>query len=143
MNRQQKIALYQLIVTGAALFISTIAVVILYRFFGMPRAFGGFGFVGFVGFCGLSPLLFRKKKDKVDFDERDQQIQLRANFAGYLSTYLFIVAACMIPWFIIGPKGTITVNALPWLVFGEMFVFIIVQSITTLVQYHRGGKGNE
>jgi len=143
MNRWQKIAWYQLIVTGVALFISIIAVGILYRFVGMPRALGGCGFIGFVGFCGLSPLLFRKKKGKVDFDERDKQIQLRASFAGYLSTYLFIVAACMIPWWIIGYKGSITVNALPWLVFGQMIILIFVQSITTLIQYGRGGKGEK
>ena len=40
MNRWQKIAWFNLIVTGVALFISIIAVGILYRFVGMPRAFG-------------------------------------------------------------------------------------------------------
>jgi hypothetical protein len=52
---------------------------------------------------------------------------------------LFVLAA-MVPWFIKGPQGMITVNYLPWMVFGGMFVVTLVQAIATLEQYGWRGE---
>ena len=46
--------------------------------------------------------------------------------------WLLFVAAAMVPWFITGPDGLITVNYLPWMVFGGMFVVMFVQAIRHL-----------
>ena len=145
MNRYQKIAWFNLIVVSLALGLSVIAFSIGYFFFGVPacQAVAGFGFIGIMGFCGLSPVLFRKDKSKVQFDERDTAIQRKAVIAAYATFWLLFVAAAMIPWFIIGPNGTITVNYLPWMVFGGMFVVVLMQSIATLTQYGWKGKDNE
>jgi hypothetical protein len=48
---------------------------------------------------------------------------------------VLFVAAAMIPWFVTGPNGTITVSYLPWMVLGGFFVVELVQAIATLEQY--------
>jgi hypothetical protein len=83
----------------------------------------------------MTPALFRKDKDKVRCDERDLAIQRKATIAAYVTFWGLFVAAAMIPWFITGPDGMITVNYLPWMVFGGMFVVMLMQAIVTLGQY--------
>jgi hypothetical protein len=145
MNRMQKIAWFNLIVTSLALGLSIAAFGVAYFIFGLPtcRAAGGFGFIGIMGFCGLSPVLFRKDKSKVQFDERDTAIQRKAVGFAYAIFWVLFVAAAMIPWFIIGPNGNITVNYLPWMVFGGMCVVMLLQSIVTLNEYGWRGDGDK
>jgi hypothetical protein len=114
MNKQQKIAWFNLVVVTLALGLSVIAFSIGYFIFGAParQAAGGFGFIGIMGFLGLTPVLFRKDKDKVQADERDLMILRKANIIAYSVFWLLFGAAAMVPWFIIGPDGTITVNYL-------------------------------
>jgi hypothetical protein len=139
----QKIAWFNLIVISFALGLSVIAFSIGYFVFGAParQAAAGFGFIGIMGFCGLSPILFRKDKSKVQYDERDTAIQRKAAIVAYSFFWLLFVAAAMTPWFILGPNGNITVNYLPWMVFGGMFVVMLLQSIVTLNEY--GWKGEK
>ena len=145
MNRFQKIAWFNLIVISLALGLSIAAFGVAYLIFGLPicRAAGGFGFMGIMGFCGLSPVLFRKDKSKVQFDERDSAINRKAVLVAYSIFWVLFVAAAMIPWFIIGPNGTITTNYLPWMVFGGMCVVMLLQSIVTLNEYGWRVKENE
>ena len=137
MNRMQKIAWFNLIVVSLALGLSVVAFCIGYFIFGAParQAAAGFGFIGIMGFAGLSPVLFRKDKSKVQYDERDTKIQRKAVGFAYAIFWVLFVAAAMIPWFIIGPNGTITTNYLPWMVFGGMCVVMLLQSIVTLNEY--------
>jgi hypothetical protein len=144
MNRMQKIARFNLIVVSLALGLSVAAFGIAYLIFGLPanRAAGGFGLIGLMGFSGLSPVLFRKDKSKVQFDERDTAIQRKAAIVAYSVFWLLFVAAAMAPWFIIGPNGTITTNYLPWMVFGGMCVVMLLQSIVILSEYGWKTKGD-
>jgi len=130
---------------GLALLLSLVAVSVAYFWFGLPirRAVGGFGFIGVLGFAALAPVLFKKEKGKIELDERDLLIKKKAMLAAYSSFWVLFVLATMIPWFIIGPKGTITVNYLPWMVFGGMFVVTAVQAIVTLEQYGWRDKGEK
>jgi len=145
MNRMQKIAWFNLIVTSLALGLSIAAFGVAYFIFGLPtyRAAGGFGFIGIMGLSGLSPVLFRKDKSKVQFDERDTAIQRKAAIVAYSFFWLLFVAAAMTPWFILGPNGNITVNYLPWMVFGGMFTVMFLQSIVTLNEYGWRGDGDK
>ena len=142
MNRHQKIAWFVLTMEAIALALSLVAFGVAYFIFGLPahRAAGGFGFIGIMGFVALAPLLFKKDRDKVQLDERDLLIKRKVMLAAYWMFWPLFVLGAMIPWFIIGPKGTITVNYLPWMVFGGMFVVMLVQSIVILEEYGRGGK---
>jgi len=137
MNRAQKIARFSLIVIFIALTLSVIAVGVLYFVVGLPiqRALGGFGFIGICGLTGLSPILYKKERGKVSFDERDLLIQKKASLAAYLIFWFLFVLAAMIPFFILGPRGTISVKYLPAMVFGGMVTVMLVQSIVTLEQY--------
>jgi hypothetical protein len=137
MNRAQKTAWFTLIVLALALGLSLAAFCVGYFIVGVParRAAAGFGFIGIMGLLGLIPVLFRNDKAKVQCDERDVMIQRRANIAAYGVFWVLFVVAAMIPWFITGPNGTITINYLPWMVFGGMFVVMLVQALVTLQQY--------
>jgi len=145
MNRAHKIVWFTLIMLGLALGLSLAAVSVAYFGFGLPirPALSGFGFIGIMGFSCLAPVLFKKEKGKVELDERDLLIQKKASLAAYTAFWVLFVAAAMIPWFIIGPKGTITVNYLPWMIFGGMFVVMLVQSIVTLEEYGWRDKGEK
>lgn len=145
MSRAQKIARFNLIVILIALILSAIAVSVFYFVVDLPirRAFGGFGFMGITGLMGLSPLLYKKGRGKVSFDERDELINYRAVLAAYSVFWLVFTAACMIPWFIIGPSGSISVNVLPIMLFGIGITLMLVHSLVILVQYGRGGKDGE
>jgi hypothetical protein len=145
MNRAQKTAWFTLIVLALALGLSLAAFCVGYFIVGVParRAAAGFGFIGIMGLLGLIPVLFRNDKAKVQCDERDVMIQRRANIAAYGVFCVLFAAAAMIPWFVTGPNGTITINYLPWMVFGGMFVVMLVQALVTLQQYGWTDKGEQ
>jgi len=145
MNRAQKIARFNLIVILIALTLSAIAVSVFYFVVDLPirGAFGGFGFMGITGLMGLSPLLYKKERGKVSFDERDELINYRAVLVAYSVFWLVFTAACMIPWSIIGPSGSISVNVLPIMLFGIGITLMLVHSLVILVQYGRRGKDGE
>lgn len=140
MNRAQKIAWSLVITISTGFIVSCIAVAILYIKVGMPRALAGLGFMGIAGLGGFSPLIFRKDKGKVTFDERDKLIKRRAALAGFATSYLFVGLACMIPFSILGPKASISVIRLPNIFGGAALSAFFVTSVAILVQYGWGGE---
>jgi len=116
---------------------------VLYFTVGMPKAAAGFGFVGIAGLGGLAPLLIKKDKGSVTFDERDRLIKRRAALAGFGTSYLFVGLACMLPFFILGPKASISVGWLPEIFGGAALILFFVHSVAILVQYGWGGKGEK
>ena len=145
MNRAQKIAFFTLVMLALALVLSLIAVGVAYFGFGLPlrRAAGGFGFIGVMGFSALAPLFFRKDKQEVQLDERDLLIKRKAMLAAYCGFWPLFVLAAMVPFFVHGPDGTVSVKYLCWMVFGGMFVVMLVQAIVTLEEYGWRNKDNE
>jgi hypothetical protein len=140
MNKAQKIAWFLVITISVAVTVSCIAVAVLYVKFGMPRALGGLGFTGIAGLGGLGSLIFKKDKGKVIFDERDKLIKERAKLAGFTAAFLFAGLGCMIPFFILGPKASISVIWLPNMWCGTFLTSFFVHSVAVLIQYGRGGK---
>ncbi len=143
MNRVQKIAWSLVITISFGFILSCIAVAILYVKVGMPKAVAGLGFMGVAGLGGFSPLIFKKDKGKVTFDERDRLIKRRAALAGFATLYLFVCLACMIPFSILGPKASISVIWLPNIFGGAALSAFFVTSLAILVQYGWGGKGEK
>jgi len=145
MNRAQKMAQFSLIVILIALTLCVIAVGVLYFVVGLPmrRALGGFAFIAVCGLTGLSPLLYKKERGKVSFDERDLLIHRKASLAAYSIFWFLFVLAAMVPFFVLGPKGTISVKYLPAMVFGGMVTVMLVQSIVTLEEYGWRSKSDE
>ena len=145
MNREQKIARFSLIMILIALTVSVIAVGLLYFIVGWPiqRALAGFGFISIFGFSGLAPILYKKERGKVSFDERDLLIQKKASLRAYTIFWVLFVLAAVIPFFILGPEGTISVKYLPAMVFGGIITVTLIQSIVTIEEYGREDKGEE
>ena len=140
MNRWQKIAWYNIIVITTALLLTGITVAILTTLFGMPKALGGLGVMGLCGFAGLSPVLFRKKQEHIEFDERDQLINQKAALAGFGIAFLVTGLACMLPFFILGPNSSMSIFWLPMIFGATGLTMYIAHSITILIQYGKGGK---
>ncbi len=143
MNRAQKTAWLLVITISAGFVLSCIAVVILYIKTGMPTALAGFMFMAVAAFGGLGPLIFKKDKGSITFDERDKLIKRRAALAGFGTSYLFVCLACMIPFSILGPKASISVIWLPNIWAGTFLTAFFVHSVAILVQYGRTGKGEK
>jgi hypothetical protein len=102
---------------------------------------------GLVGLSALAPLLFRKKghPGEVAEDERDRMISRTATATAGMGSYTAMILACMIPWFVhmFQSKKTITIHALPWIVFTGMFVFIFGHAVMTLLSYGREVRHGE
>ncbi len=143
MSRAQKIAWSLVIAISFGFVVSCIAVAILYVKVGMPKVLAGFGFMGIAGLGGFSPLIFKKDKGEVTFDERDRLIKRNAALAGFGASYLFMGAACMIPFYVLGPKASMSVGWLPYIFGGAGISLFFVHSVAILVQYGRGSKGEE
>lgn len=145
MSRLQKIARFNLIVVLTALALSGVAIAVFYFVVGLPiqRALRGFGFIGICGLVAFSPLLYKKESGKVDVDERDLLIQRKASLGAYTIFWCVFVLAAMIPFFVLGPDGTVSVKYLASMVFGGMATVILVQSIVTLEEYSWRNKDNE
>jgi hypothetical protein len=143
MNREQKVALSSVVTILAAVVASTVAIIILYRRVGMPGALKGLAFMAIAGLGGLSPLIFKKDKGRVTFDERDKLIQKRAALAGFALAYLFVGLACMIPFIVLGPKADISVTWLPQICIGACITQFFFYSLTILFEYGFGSKGEK
>ncbi len=143
MNRAQKIAWSLVITTLSSFILSCIAVAILYVKVGMPKALLGFSLMGIAGLGGFSPIIFRKDKGKVTFDERDKKIKRIAALSGFATSYLFVGLVCMVPFSILGPKATISVSWLPYIFGGAAISMFFVHSVAILIGYGRGGKGEK
>ncbi len=85
----------------------------------------------------------RKRTGTTEFDERDQLILIRATLAAYTVLWLYFIVACIYAWLSAAPERFISVNVMPMVIVGGIAVFLVVQSIATLIQYSRGGKGEK
>ena len=143
MNRAQKMALTMVITTLSAFLLSCVAFVILYFKVGMPKALLGFLLMYLSGLAGFSPLIFKKDKGKVIFDERDRLVKERAGLGGFTAAYLFVGMACMIPFFVLGPEANVSVTWLPQIFIGAGISHAFVYSVVILEQYGWRGKNDE
>jgi hypothetical protein len=143
MNRAQKIAWVFVVTTSLAVIVTITTITILYLKVGMPKALLGFGMIGLAGLSGLAPIFIKKDRGKVTFDERDRQIKERAGLTGFTAAFLFAGLACMIPFFVLGPKASISVKWLPQIWIGTFVTQFFFYSLAILVQYGWGDKDDE
>jgi hypothetical protein len=98
------------------------------------------------GLLWLLPYIQRelhRDKRKVTFDERDQLIHKKIVMASYVALWTYFVAACVITWCLVGPRGSISVNVMLLILVGGLVLFNSVQGLATLIQYGRPSKGDE
>ncbi|MHC4122961.1 MAG: hypothetical protein ACYSSI_05250 [Planctomycetota bacterium] len=106
-----------------------------------PLFFLGLTFI----FMVLSIILLRKKQSpcEVDYDERDITIKRKAIFTSYITLWILVFLACIIPFGMTDQKGTIQVSVLPVILFLMFIIVMLVYSAAVLIQYSRGSKGEK
>jgi hypothetical protein len=140
MIRQQKIAVTVLIVSLLGLFLG-IAIILTRRFVpGFPKTAVAFG-SAILAF-GVIVFISRFKKDRgaVTFDERDKLIEKNAHLAGFGVVYLLVILVSYVPLGI-APEAKIPTKWFPFLLPLAALCQCFAQSLATLIQYGRGGKG--
>ena len=130
---------------SAGVILAAIAVAVLFLVIGLPWSIArsGLAFLGIAGFGGFASLIFKKDKGKVTCDERDQLINSRAAKAAFASAYLVTGLACMLPFFILGPAATVSVEWLPSIFLAAGLTGFLVHSVAILVQYGWEPKGKK
>ncbi len=128
MSNQQKSALYVLAI-GLLTVVAYVTLFIVVSPAVAPAA------MAILALTAGVPFLFH---DEV-VDERERHLALRAGLAGGVAAYLFLIAVCMIVWFIRyrSADPTIDVNVLPVIAMGACVVMMIVRSATLLVLSER------
>jgi len=135
MNKWQKMAWFTLIMLGLALGLSVTAMLVLRFAVGMSwrASMAGFALIAIMGFSPIRPSFF--KKDKQGLDERDLIIKHRAMVAAYWSFWPVFVLAAMLPFFLYGHDGVVSVRYLFWMVVGGMYWVFLIYSLTILNEY--------
>ncbi len=143
MNRAQKMAWFLVITISVGVITGCAAFTVLYFKIGMPRALAGFAFVGIAGLGGFSPLIFRKDKGKITFDERDKLIKRRAALASFGAFFVFSYAGMILMSFLVGWNGLISVHSV-WTIFGVSCIALwAAWAVAILVQYGWRNKNHE
>ena len=147
MNKTQKSAIFCL-----ATFLFCITV-LAYTFIGIfifkiwpPGFYGKYWSLGaYIAIVVASVTFLRKKQspNEPDFDERDDLIKKRAVLVSFVSVWILLAAACIIPGFIVGETGAIPVYVLTFINLGIFMIATLVHSIAVLVQYGWGGKDGQ
>ncbi len=106
----------------------------LWPLLGPWRAMGAFGLLGFAGF-GVFFYHKAKKSGRVVSDERDHIIQQRAYTLATTVIGLSIIAAFLIVLRVVGEEGMVPIQGLGMFMWWAFSVFLIVQSLATLVLY--------
>jgi uncharacterized membrane-anchored protein len=96
-------------------------------------------------FMGISSVLLRIKQSRaeVDFDERDSSIKKNAVLVSFISLWVLLFAASIIPTFVAGDEGSIPVCLLPIINFGVFLIVMLVYSVAVLAQYGQAVKGEK
>jgi len=142
MNRAQKIAVTVLIVSLLGLFLG-ITLILMRRFVpGFPKTVIAFG--SLILAFGVIVFISRFKKDKgaVTFDERDKLIEKNAQLAGFGAVYLLVILVSYVP-IGIAPEAKIPTKWFPFLLPLAVLCQCFAQSLATLIQYGRSGKGEK
>jgi hypothetical protein len=98
------------------------------------------------GLAGLQPLLYRKRGQKIVWDERDTLINQRAVIAAYAVFWLVFTFLPMGTWavtFYYRGHSQISVHLLPGLVMLGFIVMVTARAVAIVVQYRRQNAGKE
>jgi RsiW-degrading membrane proteinase PrsW (M82 family) len=89
-------------------------------------------------------LLLRKRQNpsEPEADERDKAIMRNAVLVSFISTWLLLAAATLIPALVLGESGSVPVYILTFINFGVFLVAGLVYTVAILVQ-NRCGSNNE
>lgn len=92
---------------------------------------------------GAALVHWKREPSNVDFDERDNSIKKNAVLVSFISLWALLIAASIIPCFVVGDEGAMPVCLLPIINVGVFIIIMAVYSVAILIQYGRGAKGEE
>jgi len=147
MNKTQKSAIFCLVTFLFGVVVIAYPLISIFILKSWPESFFSrfWSMIAYFVFIAASIIFLRKKQSPAepDFDERDDLIKKRAVLVSFVSVWILLVAACIIPRFILGETGAIPVYVLPFINLGIFMIAMLVYSIAILVQYSTGGKRGE
>jgi membrane protease YdiL (CAAX protease family) len=143
MNRQQKIAIFVLVVSLLGMFLTITIALMKHYVQDFPKGAAAFGgLILSLGVLFVISRILKKKKGEVVSDERDKQIETNAYLAGFGAVYLLVIVVSYLP-IGIAPEARIPTQWFPYLFPVAVLCQCLAMSISTLIQYGRGGKSNE
>jgi membrane protease YdiL (CAAX protease family) len=143
MNRQQKIALFVLIVSLLGLFLGITLTLMKHYVPDFPKKDIAFpGFILSLGMFLIISRILKKKKGEVVSDERDKEIEKNAYLAGFGAVYLLVILVSYLP-IGIAPEAKIPTQWFPYLFPLAVLCQCLAMSISTLIQYGREPKGEK
>lgn len=146
MNRTQKGARFTL---GISILIFAFGAIVLRSMFAPGGGAAGVGLVRvwiwlILVFMagGVAVVHWKRRPSEVDHDERDQSIRKNAVLVSFVSLWLLLIAASIIPSFVAGDTGSIPVCLLPIINMGVFLLVMLVHSVSVLAQYEWTTKEN-
>ena len=148
MNRLQKIAWTQLGFIGVAAGYSVIAMMYFMKKYEYTAAGAWWLATGYAAPLLIlaviaPPAIFRKRKGRVDSDERDLMIDRCAMRIAFGAAFVFFVGVCMATWIAVGVESMIPAVWLTRIVYAAWTTTIAAHALTTVVCYSRGGIADE
>lgn len=148
MNRLQKIAWTQLGLVGAAVGYSVVAMMYFMKKYEYAPGEAWWLAAGYAAPLLIlaiiaPPLIFRKRKGRVDSDERDLIIDRFATRIAFGATFVCFIGVCMTTWIVVGVESMIPAVWLTRIVYAVWITTIVAHALTTVVCYRREGLANE
>ncbi|MBN1972003.1 MAG: hypothetical protein JW787_00065 [Sedimentisphaerales bacterium] len=144
MNRYEKLAWWNLIVITFTIIITTAAIAIEFHIRGYSTL--GIYFLAPLILLQYNRYLFNKPQSAggVVSDERDSFIVQRATSFAYKSFwFVFLTSSIAVHIFKGWGRGSVPSGILPLMAIGGALFMKIMCSVSILVQYGRGGKGEK
>ena len=147
MNKTQKGAWFTLgiaillIVFGAIIYAGMFALGGRRTGVGLVKVWSGFILVFLAS--GVAFVHWKRKPSDVDFDERDNSVRKNAVLVAFVSLWVLLFAASIIPSFVAGDTGSIQVCLLPIINVSVFVVVMLIYSVAILVQYSRDARGEK
>lgn len=143
MNRQQKIAIFALVVSLLGSFLAITIALMKHYIQDFPKGAAAFGgFILSLGVLFILRRILKRKKGEVVSDERDKQIETNAYLTGFGAVYLLVILVSYLP-ISIAPEAKIPTQWFPFLFPISVLCQCLAMSISALVQYGKGEKTNE
>ena len=141
MNRNQKLAWWNIIVITFTIIITTAAIAIELHIRGYSTL--GIYFIAPLVLLKFNRFLFKKPQSEggIVSDERDSLIIKRALVFTFMAFWWVFLISSFLLWWFIGPRNSVPTITLPLMVFAAGLFMKIVCSVAILVQYGREPKG--
>lgn len=147
MNKSQKISVFMILILTASVSLSVYAFSDPAFNFGLGPPTTGIVICVLVGLAVAGNFyrnywvstyqILKKRKVKIELDERDCRILQISEYAGFSFSYVYYVIALMIVW-LFKKDEMINSSVLPMIVGFGFYAYEFARSIAVLVQYGRG-----